>query len=441
MSLVDADTILVGIAALLETLRAEMFERSVSNWFLCLIPVVVFFEIPRYYLPLLFLWVAKKLGFPRVDHAARAALLERAPLVSVIVAGRNEGASIQKAIESILSQDYPNFEVIVVDDASDDDMPLIAQHYARRGLIRFVQNKGGRGRGGRPAATNLGVRLARGEFIVSLDADTTFDRSMLRHIIAPFADPRIGVVAGNVLPWNVGRNLLTRAQAIEYALGIDVYKQWSSMLGNTLQASGAIGAFRRDAVVERGGWDQELAEDSDISLRMVQVGWRIAFAAEAVSRTEVPHTLRKLARQRTRWDRGGLRSYFKKHGRLMRPSVAGWAFSIELCLEFLFSVVATFCFPLQLIWLTFTDPFMVPVLLAFSMTIYSVLALGSLAAIPALSGRLRRPSTLIGAALLMGPYKHWLGWVRFVAYLKELFLIETEDSFLPSTAWANARRF
>ena len=439
--MIDFDPTLLALDDLVRAVRRELASRPPSDWLLCFVPVVLFFEIPRYYFPLVGLLVARRLGYPRVDHDARRCFLERAPLVSIVVVGRNEGQSIRKAIESILAQDYPNFELIVVDDASDDDMPVIARRYAREGKIRFVRNDSGRGRGGRPSGTNLGIRIARGEIIASLDADTTFDRSMLRNLIAPFADPGVGVVAGNLLPWNVDENVLTRIQALEYAVGIDINKQWTHLFGSTLQASGAIGAFRRDAVLARGGWDQELAEDTDISLRMVQAGYKVAFAPEALARTEVPSTARALAKQRARWDRGGLRAYYKKHGRMMRPSVSGVAYAFELTAEFLFFVVGTVLFPLQLVWLAFTSPLVLLPLLVASVALYSVLALFALAVIPRLSGRLRRPRTLIGAALCMGAYKHWLGWVRFRAFVEELLLIRTEDPFLPTTAWANARRF
>jgi cellulose synthase/poly-beta-1,6-N-acetylglucosamine synthase-like glycosyltransferase len=402
---------------------------------------MVFLELPRYYLPMLGLLICRWLRLPRVDEVRRTAFLARAPLVSIVIAGRNEEEAIEGSIRSLLEQDYPNFEVIVIDDGSDDRMHEIASRYSRRGQIRLIKNASSRGRSGRPSATNMGVRLANGEFIVSLDADTSYDRTMLRHLIEPLADPRIGVVAGNVLPENTDKNLLTRLQTIEYAMGIDINKQWTAMLGTTVQASGAIGAFRRSAVLDVGCWEQELAEDSDISLRMIKAGWKIAFAPEAVARTDVPDTWGVLSRQRARWDRGGLRTLFKKHTRLLRPSAGGLVFSIELFSQMFFFLLVTLAYPIYIVWLLTKGLFLAFFVLGISAGIYSVLSILSIGAISVLSDRIPRPWALLGAALLLPAYKGCLRWVRLRAFLEEFLQIGTEDSYLPTTAWANTRVF
>lgn len=92
-----------------------------------------------------------------------------------------------------------------------------------------------------------------------MDADTTCDRRMIESILRGFADPRVGVVAGNVLARNRDANLLTRLQTLEYATAIDMSKRWAGLWGRTLQASGAIGDFRVEALRRIGGWDPKLA--------------------------------------------------------------------------------------------------------------------------------------------------------------------------------------
>lgn len=437
----STESITAFVAEFLQFCDDQVARRTWVDWVFYFAPVMVFLELPRYYLPMLGLIVCRWLKLPRVDRAQREAFMKRAPMVSVVIAGRNEEEAIEGSIRSLLEQDYPNFEVIVIDDGSEDRMYEIASRYARQGKIRLIKNAAERGRAGRPSATNMGVRLANGEFIVSLDADTSYDRTMLRHLIAPMADPRIGVVAGNVLPENTDVNLITRLQTIEYAMGIDINKQWTAMLGTTVQASGAIGCFRRSAVLDIGCWEQELAEDSDISLRMIKVGWRIAFAPEAVARTDVPDTWGVLSRQRARWDRGGLRTLFKKHTRLLRPSSGGLVFAIELYSQLFFFLLVTLAYPIYLVWLITHGLFLAVFVLGISAGIYAVLSVLSIGAIAILSDRIPQPWKLVGAALLLPAYKGCLRWVRLRAFLEEFLQVGTEDGYLPTTAWANTRRF
>lgn len=428
-------------AEFVDFVGVEVRRRTLGDWVLRFFPLVLFLELPRYYLSTVVLCVARLLRLPRIDHASRAALLGRRPLVSVVVAGRNESAVIQRTIACLLDQDYPNLEILVVDDASEDEMPELARPFARKGLIRFVRNDGSRGRGGKPTGANLGLRLSRGEFVVLLDADTTFDRSMIRKMIAHFAEPDVGAVAGNVLVLNRDENLLSRLQTIEYSIGIDIHKRFSDVIGCALQGSGAITAFRRAPLVALGGWDPELAEDTDISFRMVRAGWRIAFAAEAVALTEVPTRWGVIARQRARWDRGGLRIFLGIGRPLLNPKRSHLGFAFELWSLYLFYIFATVAYPFYLLWLLLQGGFVFAFVLLVSAVVYSILSLLTLVSIRMHSERVDHVGRLLGAALFMPYYKEFLRWVRFKAFVKEFFVIAPDDPFLPGNAWANGRRF
>ena len=434
------DALLVHLSRWGDVWSARVEELSLVGWLLFFAPAILL-EIPYYYVPLWGVVVARALGFPRVDLRARAGFLGREPAVSVVVAGRNEAAIIAHCIESLLELEYPNLEIIVVDDASTDETYAIASKYARRGLIRVIRNRESVGRTGRPTASNLGMRLANGELIISLDADTTFDRGLIGHLIAPFADPRIGIVAGNVLARNSEKNMVTRLQTLEYVTGIDMFKRWTSMLGSTLQASGAIGAFRRKALLDIGGWDPELTEDCDLSMRLVKRGWRIAFAHKAVSLTAVPETLGALIAQRTRWDRGGLRTYFFKHGRLLRPSASSGPYAYGMWGELTFSVVLPMLYPFYLVWLLAQGMAVFSFVLMATWVFYTGLTLLSLIAIAAVSERSGRISTLVVPALLMPFYRELLRWAKIVAILLELLRVRYEDGYLPESAWSHAPRF
>ncbi|HEX6810793.1 MAG TPA: glycosyltransferase [Planctomycetota bacterium] len=411
------------------------------TWFLWFAPAVLFLEIPRYYLPLLWAVVMRLLGRDRPRPAPRHGPQPRKPLVSVVVAGRNEAPTIGLCVRTLLEQDYPNLEILVIDDHSDDRTSAEVRPYTRGGKVRLVRNNSDRGRAGRPSASNLGLRLARGEILVSLDADTTFDRHLVSALVAQFANREVGVVAGNVLIRNWRDSTVARLQALEYAVAIDINKRWTDTRRATLQASGAVGAFRRQALVDIGGWEQQLAEDTDVSLRMIKAGWRLRFARDAVARTDCPTTLRQVARQRFRWDRGGLRAFFKKHYRLLDPRIAGFWFSFELLTEFLFAVVATLVYPVYLGWLFWQNAAVAVFVLLVCLVGYMFLSLLAVAAVAFCVPHVEKPWSLAGAALWTPLYKEALRWVRLRATLCEILRIKYEDTFLPESAWVYAPRY
>ncbi len=438
------DILLAWVSELLDAVRWQIERREPIEWIAYFAPILIFLEVPRYYLPLFGLFLARWLGLGASgerQERRRRFLLERAPLVSVVIACRNEGEIIEAALHSLEEQDYPNLEILLVDDASDDATPVIGARWARSGRIRLVRNRSSRGRVGRPSATNLGTRVARGEYIVSLDADTTLDRGAIRALLAEFADPEVGVVAGNVLARNADRNVLTRLQTLEYAVSIDLHKRWTDLLGCTLQASGAIGAFRASAVRSIDGWKQELAEDADISLRMIKAGWRVAFAPRAVALTEVPHRLRTLIGQRTRWDRGALRTYFHKHGRLLRPRAGSWSIAAEMASEWMFTVFATLAYPFYVVWLLSSGLHVYLFVNAVCVVFYAILSLAALFTVARISRRVERPWTLIDAALLTPFYKGFFRWVRLKALVLEIARYRYEDPYLPDPAWVHSPRY
>jgi len=434
------DRLLVWLADFGDFAARELASRALWEWILLFAPLLFLLEVPRYYLPLfgLLLTRRRRAREPRGTLAADHA--DGPPLVSVVVAGRNEGASIDAAVRTLLGQDYPRLEVLVCDDASTDATLRIAHRYAAEGRIRLIRNEAPRGRGGKPSALNMGLRMARGSILLSVDADTRFDRDMVARTVEPFRDPRVGAVAGNVVPRRA-KGLLVRLQVLEYLLGIDLYKRWTSRLGSTLQASGALAAFRTDVLREVGGWDPELAEDTDVSLRVIKAGWRVAFAPAAVAWTDVPTKALALVRQRERWDRGGWRTFARKHARLLWPRAAGPAVACELAFEILFFAGSTVAVPAYLTWLAFQGafPFLFVALLTYGA--HAVLALGLVVVLRLVSENAPPPEKLLVPALLLPLYKEALRWVRARALLAEVLGLGMEHSFLPTSAWAHKPRF
>ncbi len=253
------------------------------------------------------------------DPARASSRPARWPCVSILIPAHDEQEIIGDAIAGALDQDYPDFEVIVIDDGSTDLTPHVAATTSAQ-LIRHDHNRG------KAAALNSGVAAARGEVIVTCDADGYLDRQALRHLVAPLADPSIGAVAGQVRLAHP-RGALRRFQVMEYDYSQGLLKraQFASA-GSVLVAPGPVSAYRADVLHAVGGVPGDtLTEDFDLALRVIGHGLRIAYAPRAVAFTDAPRTDLELRRQRLRWGRGGLQ-VFRKHRTMIgcrRLGIAG----------------------------------------------------------------------------------------------------------------------
>jgi biofilm PGA synthesis N-glycosyltransferase PgaC len=282
----------------------------------------VFFEFVRFFLFELIVLIVWKLNEPkrkrRYTEARTRMMIER-PLVSVIVPGRNEGKHIYKLIISLKEQSYTHFELIVIDDGSDDDTEKICKGLQKAGLIDlFIRNDV---RGGKASAANLGYRYAKGKIVVHLDADCSYDNDAIEKIIIPFyLNENIGAVGGNVFVRNYKENLCTTLQAIEYADTISAGRITTSYLGIYRVVSGAFGAFLKDALDRVGAWDIGPGLDGDITVKLRKLGYKIAFEPDAVCQTNVPSNFRSLMKQRLRWDKSIIRFRLRKHRDVFYPN-------------------------------------------------------------------------------------------------------------------------
>jgi cellulose synthase/poly-beta-1,6-N-acetylglucosamine synthase-like glycosyltransferase len=167
--------------------------------------------------------------------------------VSVIVPAYNEAANIAKTVLSLVASDYPCLEIIVVDDGSTDGTAAIVRRLGLFGVRVISQPNAGK-----PAALNTGIRLARGELLVLVDGDTVFEREAVGCLVQPFADPAVGAVSGNTKVAN-RRGLLGRWQHLEYVIGFNFDRRLFDLGRCMPTVPGAIGAFRRAALVRAGG--------------------------------------------------------------------------------------------------------------------------------------------------------------------------------------------
>ncbi|MFJ8582752.1 glycosyltransferase [Micromonospora sp. NPDC093277] len=240
--------------------------------------------------------------------------------VSVIVPAYNERAGIVGTVRSLVASDHRQIEVIVVDDGSTDGTADLVDALGLAN-VRVIRKPNG----GKASALNTGILYASHDIIVTVDADTVFAPDAIRRLVEPFTDHRVGAVAGNVKVAN-RRGLLGRWQHIEYVIGFNLDRRFYESLRCMPTVPGAIGAFRRRALVEAGGMSGDtLAEDTDITMAIIRGGWRVVYQERAVAWTEAPASMGDLWRQRYRWSYGTAQSMWK-HRRAFRDRGASGRF-------------------------------------------------------------------------------------------------------------------
>ncbi|TRO54608.1 glycosyltransferase family 2 protein [Candidatus Bathyarchaeota archaeon] len=224
--------------------------------------------------------------------------LKTFPRISLIVPAYNEKKTIRSCVESLQALNYPNYEVVVVDDGSTDHTLEEISH--NKGIkIIHQENQG------KPKALNNGIKASTSEIIVTVDADTTLDKNALGKIAERFAsDGRLGAVAGNVKV-NPERKLMNAVQSAEYATGINLIRKGQSVLGCVMIVPGPIAALKREAVEKVGCFsDDTFAEDFDITVKILKAGYRVEYEEKSLAYTDAPKNTEDLIKQRRRWHRG-----------------------------------------------------------------------------------------------------------------------------------------
>jgi cellulose synthase/poly-beta-1,6-N-acetylglucosamine synthase-like glycosyltransferase/peptidoglycan/xylan/chitin deacetylase (PgdA/CDA1 family) len=274
--------------------------------------------------------------------------------VTVIVPAYNEAAGIEAAVRSLLASDHP-VEVVVVDDGSTDGTADLVESL-RLPYVRVIRQANA----GKPAALNTGIAAASFDLLVMVDGDTVFEADAVRRLVQPFADPRVGAVSGNARVVNRG-GLLGRWQHIEYVVGFNLDRRLFDLGQCMPTVPGAVGAFRRDALVRAGGVsDDTLAEDTDLTMALCRDGWRVVYEEGAVAWTEAPASLGALWRQRYRWCYGTLQAMWKHRRAVVSGGAAGKLGRRGLLYLLLFQVLLPLVAPVVDVFavygLVFLDP-------------------------------------------------------------------------------------
>ena len=228
---------------------------------------------------------------------------------SLLIPARNEEIVIGQTLESMLRLEYPaeKLKIIVVNDGSTDRTKEIIEEYQRRDsrveLYDVPKGEGGRGKS---RALNLALRQVTSDVIAVYDADNTPDRSALKYLVAQLLlHPELGAVLGKFRTVNKNATLLTRFINIETLSFQSMLQAGRWQMHNIATIPGTNFVVRTSLVRELGGWDENaLTEDSELSIRIIQHGYKIKFIPYALTFEQEPQEWRVWVRQRMRWVRG-----------------------------------------------------------------------------------------------------------------------------------------
>jgi biofilm PGA synthesis N-glycosyltransferase PgaC len=292
------------------------------------LPMLVMFELPL----MIIVFSGIACWFRRTKMSEP---LKITPSVSCIITCYSEGDSIRQTILTLCEQIYVGkIEIIAVIDgakqnadtyqAAKDCLSLVNKYHNRSFKIMPKWQ-----RGGRVSTLNTGLYAATGEIVINGDGDTSFDNNMVYEMMKEFQDPNVPAVGGSLRVRNSKTSFVSRMQALEYMISLQAGRTGLAQWNLINNISGAFGAFRRQFLIQIGGWDTHTAEDLDLTVRIKQYmarypNMRIPFASKAIGHTDAPDNWVVLYQQRMRWDGDLLFLYLRKHPYAFTPKLLGF---------------------------------------------------------------------------------------------------------------------
>jgi len=284
------------------------------------------------------------------------------PPISILIPAYNEERIILRTIRSALSVNYPFFEVIVINDGSTDEtLPTLIHTFKLRRIDRAYRNilktspvRGfyyhpempnllvvDKENGGKSDSLNCGINLSRSPYFCTVDADSILEENALIKLITPVVESTVPVIAcggvvrglngielrnGGIMEINLPRSGLAMFQIVEYIRAFLFGRVGLDAMNGILILSGAFSLFRKEAVVEAGGYRvKNVTEDMELIIKLHKHNiekknpYRIKFISDPVCWTEVPENLRMLGRQRRRWHLGLMQSILQYRSVMFNP--------------------------------------------------------------------------------------------------------------------------
>jgi len=342
------------------------------------------------------------------------------PLVSVVIPAWNEEVGVTNSINSLIKNTYQNIEVIVVDDGSQDKTSQVVKATINSNpnkniSIKLFQKENG----GKGSALSFGIEKANGEIIVTMDADSAYEKHAIERIVEYFKDPEIDAIVGNV---KVSENetLVGSIQKLEYLFGF-YFKRAHAVMGAEYIFGGACAAFRKSTTFDKYGLfdTTNKTEDIEMSMRLRFFGINCTYAENVLCYTEGASSILGLVNQRLRWKKGRFDTFMKyrrmffsldrNHNKFLSWFILPYSLLAEIQLLF--------------------EPLAITLLAAYSFISgdYLSLALGSLFVfviyfVSAIFGENFNPGLLI-SYFYTWPLFYFLVWIEYLALMKSLKLI------------------
>ncbi|MDI1302661.1 MAG: poly-beta-1,6-N-acetyl-D-glucosamine synthase [bacterium] len=349
-------------------------------------------------------------------YTAPQALLNTPP-VSVLIPCYNEGDNAEETLTHALALEYPDFEVIAINDGSKDNtgavLDRMAAQYPRLRVVHLAQNQG------KAMALQAGSLLAKNECLICIDGDALLDKHAAHWIVRHFVkNPQVAAVTGNPRIRNRS-TLLGRVQVGEFSSIVGMIKRAQRSFGRIFTVSGVITAFRKSAVHQVGYWSADmLTEDIDISWKLQRAGWDVYFEPNALVWILMPETLSGLWKQRLRWAMGGAQVLLKNFDVFLHPRQNYmWPLLLEMCVSVFWSYLMLL---LVILWLA-------GLVLSLSGLPHGMLPAMSSPLIPQSSGIILGTTCLLQFALSkwldsrydsgLGRNYYWMIWYPFVFWI------------------------
>jgi poly-beta-1,6-N-acetyl-D-glucosamine synthase len=272
--------------------------------------IIKFFSIFVFWYPLVMctIWIIGGLLFYFRRERKEPLPLTETPMVSILIPCYNEQSTITETIRKMSDLNYPNYEIIAINDGSKDNtaeiLANLSKDFEKLRVIDLKVNSG------KANALQLGLIASNGEIIVGVDADSYLDKDALRHFVPHFttkkSGERVGAVTGNPRVRNRS-SLLAKVQLCEFASIIGLIKRSQRILGKVMTVSGVVVAFRKRALLDCGLWDRDLVtEDIGVTWKLQKRFWDVRYEPRAICWMLVPETIKGLWNQRVRWAQGGI---------------------------------------------------------------------------------------------------------------------------------------
>jgi cellulose synthase/poly-beta-1,6-N-acetylglucosamine synthase-like glycosyltransferase/peptidoglycan/xylan/chitin deacetylase (PgdA/CDA1 family) len=277
----------------------------------------------------IFLFLAKTIGMGMMAtiqfYKTKRKQLFAAPVkineeVTVIIPAYNEEVNAVATIYSLLRQTYASLKIIFVDDGSTDStLEKVKKEFLHERRLTIISKLNG----GKASALNEGILYADTPYVICIDGDTQLQPDAVEKLMAYFipieGNRIVGAVAGNVKVGN-RKNMLTWWQHIEYTTAQNFDRRAFDLINGIIVVPGAIGAFYRDAIIEAGGFTSDtLAEDCDLTIRLLRRGYTVRNCPDAIAITEAPETFKQFMKQRFRWNYGVMQSFWKNRDACFNP--------------------------------------------------------------------------------------------------------------------------